>query len=116
MVAGDTTKLIAQMRKGAIEYCVLALLEDHDQYGFELTRNLSSTDGLVVSEGTIYPLLTRLRDGGLVETFWEESPQGPPRRYYRLTDDGRMALEVFKGQWSRFRDGVDMLMNGEVPR
>ena len=112
MVAGDTSKLLSQMRRGAIEYCVLALLRDRDRYGFELTRALSDADGLVTSEGTIYPLLSRLRADGLVETFWRESTQGPPRRYYRLTKDGRAALKAFQVQWRRFRDTVDALMEG----
>jgi PadR family transcriptional regulator PadR len=101
---------MTQMRRGAIEYCVLALLRDRDRYGFELTRALSNADGLVTSEGTVYPLLARLRQDGLVETFWQESSQGPPRRYYRLTKDGRLALDAFMVQWRRFRDTVDMLM------
>ncbi len=107
MVAGGTTKLMAQMRRGAIEYCVLALLRDRERYGFELTRALSETDGLVTSEGTVYPLLSRLRQDELVETFWQESDQGPPRRYYRITNEGRVALEAFVVQWGRFRDSVD---------
>jgi PadR family transcriptional regulator PadR len=103
---------MSQMRRGAIEYCVLALLRDCDMYGFELTRALSSAGGLVASEGTVYPLLTRIRQDGLVETFWEPSPQGPPRRYYRLTNDGRLALETFRVQWRQFRDTVDAIMKG----
>lgn len=110
MVVGGTPKLLAQMRRGAIEYCVLALLRDSDRYGFELIRALSEADELVTSEGTVYPLLTRLRHDGFVETFWQESPQGPPRRYYRLTKDGRVALDAFMVQWRRFRDTVDSLM------
>ena len=90
MVPG-TAPLMAQMRKGAIEYCVRALLRHDERYGFELVREMSAAD-LVTSEGTIYPLLSRLRKDGLVETTWRESTQGPPRRYYRLTDDGTSAL------------------------
>jgi PadR family transcriptional regulator PadR len=67
MVLGGTDKMMAQMRRGAIEYCVLALLRDQDRYGLELTRALADADGLVTSEGTVYPLLTRLREEGLVE-------------------------------------------------
>lgn len=110
MVAGDTNKLMVQMRRGAIEYCVLALLRDRERYGFDLTRTLAEADGLVTSEGTVYPLLSRLRQEGLVETSWRESPQGPPRRYYRLTNDGHLALDVFIAQWRRFRDAVDSLI------
>jgi PadR family transcriptional regulator, regulatory protein PadR len=113
MVPSTTTKLLAQMRRGAIEYCVLALLRDNDRYGFELSRTLAAADGLVTSEGTIYPLLARLRNDGLVKTTWKESQQGPPRRYYRLTKDGQAALDAFVVQWNRFRDTVDALIEGD---
>ena len=103
---------MSQMRRGAVEYCVLALLRDREMYGFELTRALSTAGGLVASEGTVYPLLARIRQDGLVETFWEPSPQGPARRYYRLTNDGRLALETFRTQWRQFRDTVDTIMKG----
>jgi PadR family transcriptional regulator, regulatory protein PadR len=112
MVLGDAGKLLAQMRRGAIEFCVLALLRDRDRYGLDLTRTLAA-DGLVTSEGTIYPLLARLRNDGLVETTWHESPQGPPRRYYRLTEDGRAALDAFAVHWRQFRDAVDVVLEGE---
>jgi PadR family transcriptional regulator, regulatory protein PadR len=92
MVLGEAPKPLSQMRRGAIEYCVLALLREKEMYGFELTKALAAADELVTSEGTVYPLLARLRSEGSVETFWEESSQGPPRRYYRLTSDGRVAL------------------------
>ena len=107
MVVGGTEKLLAQMRRGAIEYCVLALLQSDDRYGFEITRQLSEADGLVTSEGTVYPLLTRLRKDGLVDTYWKESTEGPPRRYYRITSNGKRALRSFNDQWARFRDSVD---------
>ena len=113
MVPGGDAKLLAQLRRGSIQYCVLALLRDEDRYGFELTRALSDADGLVTSEGTVYPLLARLRQDGLVETTWQESSQGPPRRYYRLTADGQEALESFVAQWRRFRDAIDRLLDEE---
>ena len=112
MVATESSNLMSQMRRGATEYCVLALLRDREMYGFELTRALSSEGGLVASEGTVYPLLSRIRQDELVETFWESSPQGPPRRYYRLTSDGHLALEAFRIQWCQFRDTVDAIMKG----
>jgi PadR family transcriptional regulator PadR len=99
--------LLAQMRRGTLQYCVLALLADEERYGFDLVRGLAEMDGMVTSEGTIYPLLSRLRRDGLVETTWQESPTGPPRRYYRLTGAGRAALEGFRLEWGRFRDAVD---------
>ena len=99
--------LLAQMRRGTLQYCVLSLLADEERYGFDLVRGLAETDGMVTSEGTIYPLLSRLRRDGLVETTWQESPTGPPRRYYRLTTAGQAALEGFRLEWRRFRDAVD---------
>ena len=99
--------VISQLRRGALEFCVLALLRDDERYGFEIVRALSEADGLVTSEGTLYPLLGRLRKEGVVETTWRESPGGPPRRYYALTPAGRSVLHVFSREWARFRDTVD---------
>ena len=99
--------LLAQMRRGTLQYCVLSLLADEERYGFDLVRGLAEMDGMVTSEGTIYPLLSRLRRDGLVESNWQESPSGPPRRYYRLTTAGRAALDAFRLEWRRFRDAVD---------
>jgi PadR family transcriptional regulator PadR len=99
--------LLAQMRRGTLQYCVLSLLAEEERYGFDLVRGLAEMDGMVTSEGTIYPLLSRLRRDGLVESTWQESPSGPPRRYYRLTQAGRAALEAFRLEWRRFRDAVD---------
>jgi PadR family transcriptional regulator PadR len=95
------------MRRGTLQYCVLALLSERERYGFDLVRDLAAVDGMVTSEGTIYPLLSRLRRDGLVESFWQESPAGPPRRYYGLTESGSIALEGFREEWNRFRDAVD---------
>ncbi|MDQ6842257.1 MAG: PadR family transcriptional regulator, partial [Actinomycetota bacterium] len=101
---------ISQLRRGVLEFCVLALLRDGERYGFEIVRTLSQADGLVTTEGTLYPLLGRLRKEGVVETTWRESPSGPPRRYYRLTSDGRTLLGGFAVEWTRFRDSVDALL------
>src|SRR6476620_1190486 len=94
MVASQN-RLLTQMRRGTLEYCVLALLRERARYGFDLVKSLGERDGMVTSGGTIYPLLGRLRREGLVSTTWEEPPAGPPRRYYRLTAKGRRALEEF---------------------
>ena len=81
---------LSQLRRGVLEYCVLALLRDGERYAFELVRDLSDTEGLVTSEGTLYPLLGRLRREELVQTTWRESSSGPPRRYYSLTRQGAL--------------------------
>ncbi len=99
------------MRRGTLQYCVLALLTEGERYGFELVGALAEVDGMVTSEGTIYPLLSRLRRDGLVEPTWRESPAGPPRRYYRLTEAGRTALDGFVREWGRFRDAVDQFID-----
>ena len=103
-------RLLTQMRKGALEYCVLAVLGAREMYGLDLVRALSEVDGMVLSEGTLYPLLSRLRKDDLVDTTWRESTSGPPRRYYRVTAEGRRALAEFTGEWRRFRDAVDTLL------
>src|SRR3954463_3220296 len=100
MERGDARNTLSQLRRGTVEYCVLALLRDEERYGFDLVRALSEIDGLVMSEGTIYPLLSRLRREHLVTTSWRESDTGPPRRYYRLTAAGHAALADFTKEWS----------------
>ena len=95
MVLGETRGLPTQLRRGVLEYCVLCLLVDEPLYGFDLVRRLGDVDGLVTSEGTIYPLLSRLRREGWVTTTWAESESGPPRRYYSVTPRGLHALASF---------------------
>ena len=107
-MGSDTS--MTQMRKGALEFCVLALLHGEALYGFELVRRLSAVDGMLTTEGTVYPLLGRLRRDGLVETEWQESEGGPPRRYYHVTADGRSALANFGRQWATFKTAVDQFV------
>jgi PadR family transcriptional regulator, regulatory protein PadR len=110
MEPGVAREVLPQLRRGALEYCVLALMQAEPRYGFDLVRELGAADGLLTSEGTIYPLLSRLRKDGLVSTTWQESDAGPPRRYYALTTDGQAALARFVSDWQRFRDSVDRLL------
>ncbi len=102
--------LITQMRKGAVEYCVLALLAGRPRYGYELIQALSRVDGMLVTEGTIYPILSRLKREGLVQTEWQESREGPPRKYYHLTDRGQTALDQFRAQWRVFSRAVETIL------
>ena len=102
---------MSELRRGTVAFCVLALLDDRERYAVELVADLAASQALAAGQGTIYPLLSRLRTDGLVTTTWQESPAGPPRRYYQLTDDGHAALEVFRGEWARFRDAVDHLLH-----
>ena len=101
---------ISQLRRGVLEFCVLALLREGERYSFDLVRALADTEGLVTSEGTLYPLLSRLRREGMVDSSWQESVSGPPRRYYRVTEAGERALEAFAAQWATFRGSVDTLL------
>lgn len=109
-MAPSETNSLSQLRRGVLEYCVLSLLNGTSLYAFDLIRRLSDSDGMVISEGTIYPLLSRLRREGWVSTTWAESAEGPPRRYYALTPAGEHALLAFAAEWRRFRDAVDALL------
>lgn len=111
MVPGEE-QILTNLRRGAAEYCVLAILRDGERYGLDLAKELSKDHVLMAGEGTLYPLLSRLRRTGLVETSWRESPSGPPRRYYRLTQDGTVALEAFRRVWAMFSNQVDLALKG----
>ena len=110
MEPGEARNPLTELRRGVLEFCVLALVREEESYAFDIVRVLSGAGSLVTSEGTIYPLLSRLRRDGLVTTTWRESDAGPPRRYYRITDQGRWALDAFAGDWRRFADAVDALL------
>ena len=115
MVLGTTRKPLPELSRGVVEHCVLALLSEGESYAFELVRVLGAR-GLVTSEGTIYPLLARLRRDGLVSTTWRESAAGPPRRYYQITSAGQAVLDGFVADWTDFRDAVDAILAGAVER
>jgi PadR family transcriptional regulator PadR len=106
---------VTQLRRGAVEHCVLALLEDDERYGYDLVQELTAA-GLVASEGTVYPLLSRLRKDELVATVWRESPSGPPRRYYALTRRGQGTLEEFRSAWTDFAAAVDSIVQRKQDR
>lgn len=114
MVASETRDSLTELRRGVLEYCVLAILMGGESYGFDIVRKLSAEE-LLTSEGTIYPLLSRLRRQEWVTTSWRESAAGPPRRYYRITDRGRRSLRAFAADWDRFRNAVDSLF-GDTAR
>lgn len=94
---------------------MLALLRDRRRYALEVTRALSATEVLAAGEGTLYPLLGRLRRRGAITSSWEESTKGPPRRYYEITQSGRDALKRFEHEWVALRDAVDAMLGGEKP-
>lgn len=102
---------ITQLRKGAMDLAVLALLRDTARYGGEIVDLLAERPGLDAGAGTIYPVLTRLRSAGLVDTQWRESPHGPPRRYYTLTADGRRVLGESAAAWRRLASAMSSLID-----
>ena len=101
-----------QFKKGALELCVLAIVNDQDCYGYELTEKVS--EYVEISEGSIYTLLRRLTKEGYFITYLVESSEGPSRKYYQLTDQGRTYLEALKSQWHEFSNGVNQLLRRRV--
>ncbi|MBD0724824.1 PadR family transcriptional regulator [Flavobacterium sp. L1I52] len=100
----------AQMRKGVLEFCILSVLKKQDAYTSEILETLKNAKLLVV-EGTIYPLLTRLKNDGLLTYRWEESTSGPPRKYYGLTEDGQTFLDELNGTWTELSNAVNLITN-----
>ena len=100
----------AQMRKGVLEFCILSILSRGDAYTSEIINELKNVDLLVV-EGTLYPLLTRQKNAGLLTYRWEESTQGPPRKYYRLTEQGENFLKELDRSWTDLTDSVREIKN-----
>ena len=98
----------SQMRKGMLEYCVLLLLKHHPSYASDIIQQLKDAELLVV-EGTLYPLLTRLKNDGLLVYQWQESTQGPPRKYYALSELGEQFLEGLDGAWVELSNTVSYL-------
>lgn len=90
---------VSQIRKGVVELAVLGLLAGERRYGSQLVDDLAAHPGLAISAGTVYPLLARLKKSGLVDSHWQESPVGPPRKYYVLTPRGRDALASLTLAW-----------------
>jgi PadR family transcriptional regulator PadR len=103
-----------QMRKGLLELCVLATLKGTRMYGYDIVKRLSAVDGLVMGEGTIYPILSRFKKEGLVDTTLAESPEGPARKYYQLTARGRLLLTRMLNAWAEVRDGIEAVTGAET--
>ena len=104
----------SQMRKGMLEYCVMLLLSRQASYANDIIERLKEARMLVV-EGTLYPLLTRLKKEGLLSYEWQESTQGPPRKYYNLTDEGRAFLAEMDASWGELVHTVSILKGNLLP-
>jgi PadR family transcriptional regulator PadR len=101
----------SQMRKGLLELCILGIIQARQEvYPSDILEELKETK-LVVLEGTLYPLLTRLKNAGMLSYRWEESPSGPPRKYYTLTDDGKQFYGQLRGTWDELSNAVNHLTN-----
>ncbi len=107
----DLGNWTTQLRKGLLELCIVNLLAQGELYGYDLVKKVTAIRGVVVTEGTIYPLLSRLRKAGLLETRSEESPNGPARKYYRLTSAGEQTRQLMNACWRDIEIGVDGLIN-----
>jgi PadR family transcriptional regulator PadR len=97
----------AQMRKGILEFCILSILQSGEAYPSDIIDKLK-TAKLIVVEGTLYPLLTRLKNAGLLSYRWEESKSGPPRKYYQLTEEGLQFLQELDTTWEQLQSAVNL--------
>jgi PadR family transcriptional regulator, regulatory protein PadR len=109
-MAMSTDGMLTELRRGVLGPCVLALLELRPRFGLELVRDLAAADGLLTSEGTVYPLLNRLRDAGLVTGEWQDNEGERARRYYFITDAGRQNLVEFRSEWALFSETVSAVV------
>lgn len=102
-------KNYAQMRKGVLEMCILSVISDKEVYTSDILKSLKEAD-LVVVEGTIYPLLSRLKNDGVLSYRWEESTSGPPRKYYQLTESGNVMLAELRQNWQELSQSVQKII------
>ena len=102
----------SQIKKGILDLCVLALLEKGDSYGYDLAGSLARK--VEVADGTVYPILRKLASEGIVSTYLQESQNGPPRKYYHLTPEGKKRLDSDKEEWKGFSRAVDEIIGGTI--
>jgi PadR family transcriptional regulator PadR len=103
----DLENAKAQMRKGVLELCILSILHKHEAYPSDIITELKESK-IIVVEGTLYPLLTRLKNSGILTYRWEESTSGPPRKYYKLTDEGLKFFHELKNEWEALVTSVQL--------
>ena len=107
-VINNSDNVKSQMRKGILEYCILGILNKKDSYASSIITELKEAKMIVV-EGTLYPLLIRQKNQGLLTYRWDESPQGPPRKYYSITDKGRAQLAEMDSVWREMVETINMI-------
>ena len=101
----------SQLKRGTLELCVLSILCRRDCYGYELVNRISEC--MQITEGTIYTLMKRLKDNGMIDSYIVESQEGPPRKYYKITDSGRAEKETLLKEWFEFVDSINALLKGD---
>ncbi|MBQ7222039.1 MAG: PadR family transcriptional regulator [Bacteroidales bacterium] len=111
IITSTAENVRSQMRKGVLEYCILSILNKQDAYASSIINTLKEADMMVV-EGTVYPLLIRQKNQGLLTYRWEESPQGPPRKYYQITEKGRNQLREMDAAWDDIITSVSKIKKG----
>ncbi len=109
------TNWATQLRKGLLELCVLAALRREKLYGYDIVKRLAAGGGLAMGEGTVYPILSRFKKDGLVDTTLVESAEGPARKYYQLTPKGRLLLAKMLAHWGQVRAGIDKATTEPLP-
>lgn len=102
---------VARMHRGLLELCILGLLENQSSYGYEIVTRLANTPRLAVNEGTVYPLLRKLKGLGWLATYWEESDSGPPRQYYKISKKGNGKLVELRSEWAGLVAEVDEILS-----
>ena len=105
----DMSEWTSQVRRGILEYCILLLVSETPRYGYELVSTLEQWEPLAVTEGTLYPLLRRLLKDNFIDSFWQESEAGPPRKYYSLTGTGRQLLDAMSVEWNKLAESVQQI-------
>ena len=113
-MASRNETMPSQFRKGVVELAILALLHNEEAYGAEIIDRLGNYPGLAISAGTAYPLLSRLKRSGLITSVWRESPVGPPRKYYRLSDEGQGAFGGMARTWNHMKDAMESVLGRQA--
>lgn len=101
----------SQLKRGTLELCVLSIVNERDCYGYELVSRISTC--MELTEGTVYPLMKRLKDSGHIDSYIVESQEGPPRKYYSITESGKQELTRLKEEWFEFTESVSRLLKGD---
>lgn len=112
MVPKSTQDRSTQLLHGVLDMCLMSIIDEEASYGYEMVKKLRDRGLNLASEGSIYPLLSRLQKQGMIEGYLVQSSEGPARKYYRMSEQGRDALNQWRSDWSGFRDSVDGVLNG----